>query len=141
MKNCIAVQFDVLNQLTSRIGDCMEILCDVSSTIQQLLLEGYFATSPPVEPPAFSPPMEVASPPTEAASSTDPPAEAPEFLSFEEVRHQITLVAQSGYAVEVKELLGRYGARRLADIDPEKFDSLLRDAARIREEASADVEE
>ena len=57
-----------------------------------------------------------------------PPKEKPKALTLEEVRHRMTVIAQAGYSAEVKALITKYGARTLSDIDPSKFEGLLKEA-------------
>jgi hypothetical protein len=52
----------------------------------------------------------------------------PKALTLEEVRHRMTVIAQAGYSAEVKALITKYGARKLSDIDPSKFEGLLKEA-------------
>ena len=47
---------------------------------------------------------------------------------LEEVRHRMTVIAQAGYSAEVKALITKYGARKLSDIAPSKFEGLLKEA-------------
>ena len=62
----------------------------------------------------------------------DPPKKAakeePKVLTLEDVRHQMTVIAQSGFSAEVKALITKYGARKLSDIDPSQYESLLKEA-------------
>ena len=57
-----------------------------------------------------------------------PPKEKPKALTLEEVRHRMTGIAQAGYSAEVKALITKYGARKLSDIDPSRFEGLLKEA-------------
>lgn len=54
--------------------------------------------------------------------------EEPKVLTFEDVRHQMTVIAQSGFSAEIKALITKYGARKLSDIDPSQYESLLKEA-------------
>lgn len=62
------------------------------------------------------------------------PQETPEVkpkaktISVEDVRAMLTPISQSGKTAQVKELLIKYGADRLSDIDPERYEALLADA-------------
>ena len=40
----------------------------------------------------------------------------------------MTVIAQAGYSAEVKALITKYGARKLSDIAPSKFEGLLKEA-------------
>ena len=62
------------------------------------------------------------------AAEDAPPKEKPKVLTLEEVRHRMTVIAQAGYSAEVKALITKYGARKLSDIDPSKFEGLLKEA-------------
>ena len=65
------------------------------------------------------------------AADTPPkaaPKEKPKTPAFEEVRHRMTVIAQAGYSAEVKALITKYGARKLSDIDPSRYEDLLKEA-------------
>lgn len=62
------------------------------------------------------------------AAEDAPPKEKPKALTLEEVRHRMTVIAQAGHSAEVKALITKYGARKLSDIDPSKFEGLLKEA-------------
>ena len=62
------------------------------------------------------------------AAENAPPKEKPKVLTLEEVRHRMTVIAQAGYSAEVKALITKYGARKLSDIAPSKFEGLLKEA-------------
>ena len=52
----------------------------------------------------------------------------PKVLTLEDVRHQMTVIAQSGFSAEVKALITKYGARKLSDIAPSQYESLMKEA-------------
>lgn len=54
--------------------------------------------------------------------------EEPRALTLEDVRHWMTLIAQSGFSAEVKALITKYGARKLSDIDPSQYGPLMEEA-------------
>lgn len=54
--------------------------------------------------------------------------EQPKTLTLEDVRHRMTVIAQSGFSAEVKSLITKYGARKLSDIDPSQYELLLKEA-------------
>ena len=65
--------------------------------------------------------------------------EEPKVLTLEDVRHQMTVIAQSGFSAEVKALITKYGARKLSDIDPSQYKSLLKEADALgKSEVGAD---
>lgn len=73
----------------------------------------------------------------------DPPKKAakeePKVLTLEDVRHQMTVIAQSGFSAEVKALITKYRARKLSDIDPSQYESLLKEADALgKSEVGAD---
>ena len=68
---------------------------------------------------------------SQAAEDTPPKPDSkaePKAPAFEEVRHRMTVIAQAGYSAEVKALITKYGARKLSDIDPSKYEELLKEA-------------
>ncbi len=78
-----------------------------------------------------------AEPEPETPAVTEPVEEVKQ-LSFEEVRHRMTLVSQAGFSAEVKALIGKYGARRLSDIDPSRYGDLLREAESLGKQEDSD---
>ena len=61
------------------------------------------------------------------AAEDAPPKEKPKALTLEEVCHRMTVIAQAGYSAEVKALITKYGARKLSDIAPSKFEGLMKE--------------
>lgn len=53
--------------------------------------------------------------------------EAPK-LTLEDVRTVLATKARMGYRAEVRDLLLKYGAEKLSEIDPAKYPELLQDA-------------
>ena len=49
-------------------------------------------------------------------------------LTLEEVRAVLAEKSRAGHTVEVKELLNKYGADKLSEIDPSEYPALLADA-------------
>lgn len=66
--------------------------------------------------------------PPKKKAEKKPPKDEPKTLSFEDVRHRMTLIAQAGFSAEVKALITKYGARKLSDIDPSKYEAILKEA-------------
>lgn len=100
-------------------------------------------TAPPstssAPPAASAPPPASAPAPTPqqpAAESVDPlpDTEPATPFDFRDVRHRITLVAQSGHAEEIKALLNQFGASRLSDIDPSSYQAILEAAEALLHE-------
>lgn len=61
-------------------------------------------------------------------SSEELPTDEKKPLTLEEVRHQMSVIAQSGFSSEIKKLITKYGAKKLSDIDPSQYESLLKEA-------------
>lgn len=63
-----------------------------------------------------------------SASSQSEPAETPKKqLSLTEVRAVLAEKSRAGFTKEVKELLIKHGADKLSEINPEKYEVLLKD--------------
>ena len=101
------------------------------------------SSSPPASPPAPAPTPPPAPPPVPAPTPQQPAAELVDPLpdtesatplDFRDVRHRITLVAQSGHAEEIKALLNKFGASRLSDIDPSSYQAILEAAEALLHE-------
>lgn len=57
-----------------------------------------------------------------------PKAEKKPSVSLEEVRRVLAEKSQDGYTAEVRAIIAKYGASRLSDIVPEKYEAVLKDA-------------
>ncbi len=55
-----------------------------------------------------------------------------ELPTLEEVRLSLAKLSQSGKQKEVKDLITKYGAKKLSDIPAEKYPELLKDAEEIQ---------
>lgn len=55
-----------------------------------------------------------------------------ELPTLEEVRQHLASLSQSGKQKEVKDLITKYGAKKLSDIPAEKYTELLKDAEEIQ---------
>jgi hypothetical protein len=51
-----------------------------------------------------------------------------EPITIEKVRAVLAEKSQSGKQAEVKALITKFGAKKLTDIDPEKYEDLLKEA-------------
>jgi len=49
-------------------------------------------------------------------------------VTLEQVRSVLAEKSRDGYTAEVKELIAKYGASRLSDIDPKDFEAVLKEA-------------
>ena len=62
----------------------------------------------------------------EAAEAEMQPANEPQ-LKLEDVRAVMADVSRKGYTAQIRELLLKYGASRLSDIDPANYGALLKE--------------
>ena len=101
------------------------------------------ASSPPASPPAPAPTPPPAPPPVPAPTPQQPAAELVDPLpdtesatplDFRDVRHRITLVAQSGHAEEIKGLLSQFGVSRLSGLEPSSYRAILEAAEALLHE-------
>ena len=64
-------------------------------------------------------------------TDTQPEIPAPvqkSALTLEQVRAVLSEKSRSGYTAAVRELLQKYGATKLSQVDPSNYEALLRDA-------------
>jgi len=57
-----------------------------------------------------------------------PAAEKKPSITLEKVRGVLALKSRDGHTAEVRELILKFGASRLIEIDPEKYEDVLREA-------------
>ena len=60
-----------------------------------------------------------------------PRAEPSKKIGLEDVRAVLAKLSQHGKTAEVKELITKYGAAKLSDVDEGKYEDLLKDAEGI----------
>ena len=104
-----------MSELDAQIKElrvCGETIIGIADT-----LAGMFSSSAREETPKKTPKKEA--------------KKEPKVLTLEDVRHQMTVIAQSGFSAEVKALITKYGARKLSDIDPSQYESLLKEAVAL----------
>ena len=65
--------------------------------------------------------------PAEAKETAKEP-EAKPALTLEEVRSVLADKSRAGHTAEVRELLKKYGAAKLSEVDAKHYEALLRDA-------------
>jgi len=53
------------------------------------------------------------------------PAETKSAITFEDLRKRLAPISQSGKQSEIKALLTQFGAAKLSDVPPEKYESFL----------------
>ena len=63
-----------------------------------------------------------------AAKKTVKAEQEEKLLTLEEVRAVLAEKSRAGHTAEVKELLNKYGADKLSEIDPSEYPALLADA-------------
>lgn len=61
-----------------------------------------------------------------------PRAEPSKKISLEDVRAVLAKLSQHGKTAEVKDLITKYGASKLSDVDEGKYKDLLKDAEGIK---------
>lgn len=110
-----------LDALIKELRSCGEAINGIAETLTEMFSSQDTAEAPPKKP---------------AKKETEKPKEA---IPFEKVRHRMTVIAQAGFSAEVKALITKYGARKLSDIDPSKYEGLLKEADALgKQEVKAD---
>lgn len=61
-------------------------------------------------------------------SKTEETNKTEKTYSLEEVRAQLADVSRAGFTDEVRELIEKYGASKLSEIEPSKYADLMKDA-------------
>ena len=57
--------------------------------------------------------------------------EAKPVLTLEEVRTVLAEKSRNGFTKEIKELLKKYGASKLSEVDPKNYEALLKDTEEL----------
>lgn len=57
--------------------------------------------------------------------------EAKPALTLEEVRNVLAEKSRNGFTSEIKELLKKYGASKLSEVDPKNYEALLKDTEEL----------
>ena len=57
--------------------------------------------------------------------------EAKPALTLEEVRTVLAEKSRNGFTAEIKELLKKYGASKLSEVDPKNYEALLKDTEEL----------
>lgn len=65
-------------------------------------------------------------------SEEDDPEPQKKELKLEDVRAVLAEKSRAGHTDEIRELLHKYGANKLSDIDPQNYEALIRDAEEIQ---------
>ena len=69
------------------------------------------------------------------ASITEPEKESnkPQVtITLEEVRRALAELSRDGFTAQVRELLMKYGAKKLSEVNPDKYEALMQEAGEIR---------
>lgn len=64
-------------------------------------------------------------------SEEDDPEPQKKELKLEDVRAVLAEKSRAGHTDEIRELLHKYGANKLSDVDPQNYEALIRDAEEI----------
>lgn len=103
---------------------------ELASAIRELAaaLKPVPAISPAVkqEGPAVVPAKEPDSVPEEPSAETEAPEEP--AVTLHQVKAMLVAKAQEGKNAEAKALVAKYGAKKVTDVDPEKYADLLKEA-------------
>lgn len=64
------------------------------------------------------------------AEAVEVKPEAP-AIKLEDVRGKLASISRDGYTKEVRDLLKKYNAKKLSEVDPSNYENLLKDAEAI----------
>ena len=64
----------------------------------------------------------------DAELATQPKPEEKPALTLEQVRAVLADRSRAGHTAEIRDLLQKYGASKLSQVDPKNYEALLRDA-------------
>lgn len=111
-----------MSELSAELDElkkCGEILIGISDTLKEM-----FSTREDDEPaqPSKERPRE------NTPSSEAVPKPEPKALTLTDVRSVLAEKSRNGFTSEVKELLIKFGAEKLSEIDPTKYPTLLAEA-------------
>lgn len=65
-------------------------------------------------------------------SEEDDPEPQKKELTLVDVRVVLADKSRAGHTYEIRELLHKYGANKLSDVDPKNYEALIRDAEEIQ---------
>lgn len=65
-------------------------------------------------------------------SEEDDPEPQKKELTLVDVRVVLADKSRAGHTDEIRELLHKYGANKLSDVDPQNYEALIRDAEEIQ---------
>lgn len=65
-------------------------------------------------------------------SEEDDPEPQKKELTLVDVRAVLADKSRAGHTDEIRELLHKYGANKLSDVDPQNYEALIRDAEEIQ---------
>ena len=88
-----------LSQLVNELNQCCKTLISISESLASLF-----------------------------SSQEEAPPEKPKAITLEEVRSVLAEKSRAGHTSKVRELLEKYGATKLSEIEPSQYPSLLVEA-------------
>lgn len=91
----------------------MRSLADSLSTLAHAMMDSDTPKSGPAEP---------------AVSPTDGCTDSKPAVSLVEVRTRLGELSRAGYTAQIRELIQKYGAERLGEVDPSHLGELLKEA-------------
>lgn len=66
-------------------------------------------------------------------TETEKEANKPQVtITLEEVRRALAELSRDGFTAQVRELLVKYGAKKLSEVNPDKYEALMQEAGEIR---------
>ena len=127
-----------LSEEIEELRHCGEILIDISETLRQMF-SGTGGTEPEAEEAVETAAKAAADRKGEPAAGSNAertavselPADAekkPKPVTLSEVRAVLAEKSRKGFTAEVRELLKKYGAEKLSEVDPAKYADLKADA-------------
>lgn len=107
--NNLSLELEELRKNTSKISEILATVSDILVTINEIVgsIESAFSSSP------------------------EKPKEEKKSVTLEEVRAVLAEKSRSGKTAEVKELLKKFGANKLSELDASKYDELLKETEGI----------
>ena len=119
-----------MSELAAQIEElrrCGEVLIGISDSLKEI-----FSEEPEKAPKSKAKPK-AAKKAAEPEAKPEEPAKEPEEepkkeITLVEVRAVLTAKSRAGFTEEVKELLGKHGARKLSEVEPSEYEALMAEA-------------
>jgi hypothetical protein len=106
----------------------IKLLLDVVSDLQSLAN----SVQAMADAMAHSNPVETGQPETAAVAPTPAAKPAEKQVTLEQVRAVLADKSHDGFTAEVRGLLEKHGAKKLSEIDPSEFSTLLEEAEALK---------